>query len=337
MKSLYTYLLNEARGLLREEYDYTTMVNFITDVITSDYKYLSKVRDEYIVVEDKDLMSVYPEWIGGAQIIIKNHNGEDAGSFIPVDAIMENNKLVFDIYININALTNQSHLRNQPISMQAFKSLCENTLQHEFKHAFDEWIKRVKNLTSKREDINYFTHKNILIKSHLPKAWKDFFTSTHYLYSKYEKTAHQQEALSFYRNTALGQLFIKLLKIRYPSPIKLIEYIEGMQMSKYTEFYYNLAEEMGEILRGGLTANDIIPVIQFPYIDHLWMTQQMINTISKMSVEECDDIMNEIKDVEFQNIKMPKRGDSKEILSKFLLNVKNQSNKYLSSIYKHAF
>ena len=110
-----------------------------------------------------------------------------------------------------------------------------------------------------------------------------------------------------------------------------------MQMSKYTEFYYNLAEEMGEILRGGLTANDIIPVIQFPYIDHLWMTQQMINTISKMSVEECDDIMNEIKDVEFQNIKMPKRGDSKEILSKFLLNVKNQSNKYLSSIYKHAF
>jgi hypothetical protein len=85
-------------------------------------------------------------------------------------------------------------------------------LQHEFKHAFDEWIRRIKNITSSSEDIKYFTNKRLLSKTGLNSLWKDFFTSTHYLYSKYEKTAHQQEMLHFYRNTALGKLFIKTLK-----------------------------------------------------------------------------------------------------------------------------
>lgn len=337
MKSLYTYLLNEARGLLREEYDYTSMVNFITDVIMSDYERLSKIYWEYTVIEDSDLMSVYPEWIGGAQIILNNHKGNDVGSFVPAEATMDNNKLYFDIYINIKALLDQAHLHNHQVSLQALKKLCENALQHEFKHAFDEWIRRVKNLTSSSEDIKYFTNKRLLSKTKLNPLWKDFFTSTHYLYSKYEKTAHQQEMLYFYRNTPLGKLFIKSLKIKFQNPTKLLEYVYGMHISQYTAFYYNLAEEMSEVLKGGFDVNDIIPIIQNPYIDHLWMTSQLYEDITKMSIKECDDIVNEIKNVEFQNIKMPKQGTSKDILIKFLQNVKNQNIKYLNTIYKRSF
>lgn len=337
MKSLYTYLLNEVRGLLREEYDYTTMVNFITDVVMSDYERLSEIYWEYTVIEDSDLMSVYPEWIGGAQIILNNHKGNDVGSFVPAEATMDNNKLYFDIYINIKALLDQAHLHNQQVSLQALKKLCENALQHEFKHAFDEWIRRIKNITSSSEDIKYFTNKSLLSKTKLSPLWKDFFTSTHYLYSKYEKTAHQQEMLHFYRNTALGKLFIKTLKIKYQTPIKLLEYVQGMHISQYTAFYYNIAEEMSEILKGGFSVNDIIPIIQTPYIDHLWMSNQLYETATKMSDEECEAIINEIKNIEFQNIKTPKQGTSKDILIKFLQNVKNQNIKYLNSIYKRTF
>lgn len=337
MKNLYTYLLNEARGLLREEYDYTTMVNFITDVIVSDYVNLLKIQYEYVIIEDSDLISVYPEWIGGAQIILNNHKGNDVGSFVPAEATMDNNKLYFDIYINIKELINKSYIGQKSTSELALKRLCESALQHEFKHAFDEWIRRVKNLTSSSEDIEYFANKKLLAKTKLPKIWKEFFTSTHYLYSKYEKTAHQQEMIYLYRNTALGKLFIKLLKIHYQTPDKLLNYIYNMHISQYTAFYYNIAEEMSEILKGGVDANDVIPVIQTPYIDHLWLIQNLSNNLDKMSIEECDLILNEIKYIEFQNIKLPKQGTSKDILTKFLQNIKIQNMKYLGSIYKKTF
>ena len=113
--------------------------------------------------------------------------------------------------------------------------------------------------------------------------------------------------------------------------------VYGMHISQYTAFYYNIAEEMSEILKGGFSVNDIIPIIQTPYIDHLWMSNQLYETTTKMSVEECEAIINEIKNIEFQNIKIPKQGNPKDILIKFLQNVKNQNIKYLNSIYKRTF
>jgi hypothetical protein len=59
--------------------------------------------------------------------------------------------------------------------------------------------------------------------------------------------------------------------------------------------------------------------------------------VTKISIGECDDIVNEIKNIEFQNIKMPKQGTSKDILIKFLQNVKTQNIKYLNTIYKRSF
>ena len=165
MKSLYTYLLSETRGLLREEYDYTNMVDFIADLIMSDYERFANIKEEYIIVEDKDLMTVYPIWIGGAQIILDNHEGNNAGSFIPAEASLDNNKLYFDIYINVESLIKQSKLSGEKISLAALKNLCISTLQHEFKHAFDEWIKRIKNLTGTTEDLLYFINKKLLEKS----------------------------------------------------------------------------------------------------------------------------------------------------------------------------
>ena len=94
---------------------------------------------------------------------------------------------------------------------------------------------------------------------------------------------------------------------------------------------------MSEILKGGVDVNDVIPVIQTPYIDHLWLTQNLSNNLDKMSIEECDLILNEIKYIDFQNIKLPKQGTSKDILTKFLQNIKIQNMKYLGSIYKKTF
>ena len=337
MKSLYTYLLSEARGLLREEYDYTNMVDFITDLVMSDYERFANIKEEHIIVEDKDLMAVYPIWIGGAQIILNNHEGNDAGSFIPAEASLDNNKLYFDIYINVESLIKQSKMVGEKFSSVALKNLCISALQHEFKHAFDEWIKRIKNLTGTTEDLLYFINKKLLAKSKLPKQWKEFFTSTHYLYSKYEKTAHQQELIHLYRNTAIGQLFIKILKIKYQTPQKMLDYIFNMSISQYTSFYFNIAEEMSEILKGTMAENDLVPIIQTPYIDHLWMVKDRIEELSRISEEECDLIYDEIKDLNFQNIKLPKQGSSRDNLLGFLQNIKNQNIKYLNSIYKRTF
>lgn len=338
MKSLYTYLLNEARGLLREEYDYEDIVDFVTDLIISDADNLSKLKPnkEYLYIGDETLKSVYPKWIGGVQIFIRNTNGNEVGSFTPSESIVEHDQLYFDIYVNVLGLAKHTN-KNKNTSTIIIQKLCKNALQHEFKHAFDEWIRRVKNLTNPIAEQKYFRDMQQLDESKLGTQWKKYFKEIHYLHSKFEKTAHQQEYLYFYRKAAFGSLFINILKNKYQTPQKLIDYIINMPTARYSAFYFDICEEMSEVLKGGLTEEDIAPVIFNPYIDYLWLTQNYLNKINSMSEEECESIMSEIENIHFHGIKIPKIGLYKERLDKLLNNIKLQQSKYLKTIFNKSF
>ena len=90
-----------------------------------------------------------------------------------------------------------SRLFEQP-NLKAFRSTCRQTLQHELKHAFDDWIKLSKNLVPKHKE--YQTVLNFIKGTNLPPEWKTCFEHCAYLLSNVEISAHQQQYLDFYKN-----------------------------------------------------------------------------------------------------------------------------------------
>jgi hypothetical protein len=248
MKTLYQIILTEARGLLRQEYSYEDIIDYITDIIVTRFDELS-TSTPTIIVEDEILKPAYPSWVGKIKLISKNTRSNDVGTFIPSESKMVNGKLEFSIYINTLAIRKKSSddYRSN-VSRVVMKRIVESSLHHEFKHAFDDWVRKSKNILNDKEE-KYFIDKEKLSYMNVESYWKTFFTSTHYLQSKFEKTAYQQELLNFYKRSPFGILFIKILKSKYGTSDKLIDYISNMHISEYTGFYFNIAEEMKEIGR----------------------------------------------------------------------------------------
>lgn len=330
MKTLYQILLTEALGLLRKEYDYSDLASFLAEYISENFEQLYHQHDKQIFENDQ-LKSTYPEWIESLLVVIKNSNKDDIGSFDVSSSKLVNGRLNFRITLNMIAVRKKSSNNyNSKLSKVIMKRLLESTIHHELKHAFDDWIHKSKNIINKIEE-KYFIDKEALHYMNMDAYWKNFFKTAHYLQSKFERTANQQELLTFYKNTSFGRLFIQTLKIKYPTPAQFIDYISNMHISQYTAFYYNIAEEMNQVIKDSLENMEIVSIIQNPYIDFIWLIQNTITIANRTDEHTCRHLIEKISNIDFHGVKIPKNGTYKERLIKTLEKIKYFSIKYLQN------
>lgn len=327
MKSLYTYLLTEARGLLREQYDSTGLIEFITDLVVSNFNNFTNTTVSPIITDDV-LKPIYPEWVEKLLIYIGNTNSDTVAAFEPNTSKLVNGKLEFRIRINAICIRKHSSNNYQSKTSQlVMRRLIEQSLQHELKHAFDEWVRLSKNIQHSYK--KYFEDKELLSYLNLPSHWNHHLQTSHYLLSKYEMTANQQGLLSFYKHNALGQLYIKVLKSKWPSVDKFIRAVIDMNHSQYYGFNKMIVTEMQAILKNEVTIEELIPIIRNPYIDNLWFSHYMIGMIDVASDDTCAHVMSKIENVEFHGIKISKTGSPRERLTKLFKDIEDITIKYL--------
>jgi len=327
MKSLYTYLLTEARGLLRKQYDSTQLIEFITDLVVSNFDNFTSSLVSPIVTDDI-LKQVYPEWISKLLIYVRNAGDNTIAAFEQKSAKLVEGKL--DFRIHINALCIRKYASNNYQSKTSglvMRRMIEQTLQHELKHAFDEWVRLSKNIQHSYE--KYFEDKESLSYLNFPTHWNHHLQTSHYLLSKYEMTANQQGLLYFYKHNALGQLYIKVLKSKWPTVDKFIKVIIDMNHSQYYGFNKMIAVEMKSILKDEVTIEELIPIIRNPYIDNLWFSHYMISMIDVASDDTCSHVMSKIEHIDFHGIKILKTGSARERLTKLFKDIEDITIKYL--------
>lgn len=339
MKTLYQILLEE-RGTLRPQFDYTELVEKLIDIIIDQRLFDPKVipyNVQYFISANqyKELKQFYPSWIEKFDLLMipqAENRKKVAGSYDPTQTKFKDNKLSFVISINLDVL---ARLFEQP-NLKAFRSTCRQTLQHELKHAFDDWIKLSKNLVPKHKE--YHTVLNFIKGTNLPPEWKTCFEHCAYLLSKVEISAHQQQYLDFYKNHPLGQYYIDLLRSRYKTASNYCDYLIEADKESY-EYHQKWV-----CLTACRDIEDFTPE-NFHYFfftkheDLLNEISVLIETIPSLNETLLDDILNVAEQCYRYNYgKIVVIQDKKQKLSKILSVYQTDTYKFLSKrIFSKVF
>lgn len=329
MKPLYTYLIQEKLGTLREEYDYTKLIEKVAEFIVSKYEYYKSAPNGSFIAGPYDFIDYFPQWIEAMSVEVDADKNETAiGYFVPSYASFQDGKLIFPIFINIKNVDRFAKTQTDP-SPEILLTHIQKTLQHELKHAFDEWIVRIKKLpevNSKR----YFDDKYSISKSLMSRGWKVFFSKSIYLMSRFEKTAYQQEYLQFYKEHPVGKMFIHTLKVRHGNIDNLYKSMIKVDDMRYVLENYNIYDDICKALDNTLTQEDIQRLVSNIYLDFLHNIYGTIQMVSKLSEEQCENALKMLEKVNQKSIKIYQSGTYKERFIKTLERIERDIEGFLT-------
>lgn len=265
-KNLYYYILQESRGTVGGRFNYDLLIEQIVDMfLKKDYnlnQYVYSLEKEnkldlFTQNDKSSLIQYYPDWLEDVELKLfstEQNDGKTYGIYFPNRSKYENGKLSISIAINLRLIILATYdlvnkeVDGKKISVSLgvpnlFRNMCIKTLNHEFKHAFDDWITKAKNAIPRQN--HYDGVLNKISKSYnIGDFWKDLFSYTTYSLSVREMSAFQQEYLIFYKDHPLGMYYIMLLKDRFKSQDNLFKYLQSVSKKEYEiDFHEKMCKE----------------------------------------------------------------------------------------------
>lgn len=341
-KSLYYYIIQESRGTLGGKYKYDDLVDKIIDLFLKKNYHINttvlKLAGEELLTDDdkRELSKYYPEWLGDIRIqCFDDYNDKSMGKYSQYKAKLVDNKLSFDIRLNlvVAVLKTGKYMRidtggedeyefvGEPTR---YKRLLNNVLHHELKHAFDDWIVKIKNIKPRQD--NYHIHIAKIKLSNTNKYWKDLFSAITYAMSNTEMSAHQQEYLNFYKNHPLGKIYIDVLKHKYKTLDNFIEYLKEVSGEEFEgRFANSISNEISKI-DPQLATIETYSYFSNRYITLFQKISEAIRIIEVMADHLCDQFVLKECEICYRYIfgKMPKGRFAKDKVLKMLLDFQNK-------------
>ena len=329
MKTLYNHLLTEARGLLRDEYNYDKLVDHIVDLLMADFDLYLNLDKTKKILDFPSIKTLYPEWIGDITLYVTQKH-EAIGLYSSYMSVLKNDKLYFDVGLNmINVAEASGYKPGNHSALLGVRKCLEKALHHELKHAFTDWIHRVKKLSSPIKH-KYFIDQEKLNIGSSDIYWDNFFRDLHYLGNKVEMEAYQQQYLHFYKNTTFGRLFIKVIRNEYGTPSKLFQYLEGLDKNdELKSFYGHVSDLMSSILLHNVSKEEIDPIIHNSYFRLTNEIGYAIQYIKPLEDWDCERILKRVEGMDFYGVKVSKSGSYTDRFIKFLNDIKKAHYKFL--------